>query len=126
MTNKKPLLAIFALGLLFALQAIDFLEYKYLPYQLNNGLMFGFFGNNLMAISLSVLILSVVIVYIKPNYDWRVAMFATGIISNCIDRIIYGGVIDYISVWYIPKFNLADLSIVAGLILIALKKLRTI
>ena len=42
----------------------------------------------------------------------------TGAISNLIDRIVHGGIIDFIECsyrgWYFPTFNIADVAIVIG------------
>ena len=42
----------------------------------------------------------------------------TGAISNVFDRIVHGGVIDFIECsfrgWYFPVFNIADVAIVIG------------
>ena len=47
----------------------------------------------------------------------------SGAISNIIDRIIYGGVIDFIDcyfhLWHWPTFNIADVCIIIGIIGIA-------
>jgi signal peptidase II len=40
---------------------------------------------------------------------------AGGAISNYADRIIHGYVIDYISIWIWPVFNLADVMITLGI-----------
>ena len=40
------------------------------------------------------------------------------VLSNLIDRVFYGGVIDYISVFGLNTFNLADLAIVSSMIII--------
>lgn len=48
-------------------------------------------------------------------------MTLVGAISNLIDRLIYGGVIDFISfsygTWSFPIFNIADCSIVLGVVI---------
>ena len=35
-------------------------------------------------------------------------------LSNMLDRIFRGGVMDYIKFWFLPKFNIADLLITAS------------
>ena len=51
-----------------------------------------------------------------------------GIIGNLIDRIIYGYVIDYISLtfgnYYFPIFNFADICIVVSIILIIVRMIK--
>jgi signal peptidase II len=42
-----------------------------------------------------------------------------GIVGNLIDRLRFGGVTDFISVGWWPAFNIADSSIVVGVILLA-------
>ncbi|NBV40535.1 hypothetical protein EBR77_01710 [bacterium] len=51
---------------------------------------------------------------------WYIALVVTGAFSNIIDRLVYGGVVDFISVqifgWQFPIFNLADCVIVLGIL----------
>ncbi|MCX6808812.1 MAG: signal peptidase II [Candidatus Berkelbacteria bacterium] len=42
-------------------------------------------------------------------------LIALGAISNLIERLCYGGAVDYFNIPLIPTFNLADLLIIAGL-----------
>jgi len=50
----------------------------------------------------------------------------TGSISNLVDRIIYGGVIDFVALsyksWTWPVFNVADMGIVIGAGLMIIQK----
>lgn len=50
---------------------------------------------------------------------WYVAFIVTGALSNLLDRVMYGGVVDFISVrifgWQYPIFNVADCAIVLGI-----------
>lgn len=56
---------------------------------------------------------------------WQRAMgyclLTLGAFSNVIDRSLYGGVIDYIQVWILPIFNLADGMIIGGLVILLIK-----
>ncbi|MCY4177214.1 MAG: signal peptidase II [Endozoicomonadaceae bacterium] len=53
------------------------------------------------------------------------AMVLGGAIGNLLDRIIHGHVIDFILFhyenWYFPAFNIADVAITTGAILLVLK-----
>jgi signal peptidase II len=49
-----------------------------------------------------------------------VGAVAGGAISNYVDRILHSFVIDYISVWIWPVFNLADVAITVGILLLVL------
>lgn len=68
--------------------------------------------------------------------EWAIGyvLVVAGSISNVIDRIIYGGVVDFIAFsfggWEFPVFNVADMCIVGGvgIIMVSLNsfdKLRT-
>lgn len=50
------------------------------------------------------------------------ALALSGAFSNLIDRVLYGGVIDFIVLsykqWYFPVFNIADVCIVLGVIIV--------
>ncbi|MFC1599396.1 signal peptidase II [Patescibacteria group bacterium] len=43
-----------------------------------------------------------------------------GAISNYVDRILHSYVIDYLAIWIWPVFNLADIAITVGILLIVL------
>ena len=45
-------------------------------------------------------------------------LLAAGALSNVLDRFFYGGVIDYIQFWIVPVFNLADMMIIVGLLIL--------
>jgi len=48
-------------------------------------------------------------------------LIVAGSISNIIDRVLYGGVVDFISLsygdWMWPLFNIADVAIVCGVVI---------
>ncbi len=51
---------------------------------------------------------------------WAITLIVTGGIGNLIDRVTLGYVVDYLSFWSFPVFNLADMLVVigAGLVII--------
>lgn len=46
--------------------------------------------------------------------------------SNLIDRLFFGGVIDYVKIWLFPVFNLADVVITIGVLLITIPNIKNI
>lgn len=55
---------------------------------------------------------------IKENniLRWPVALIVLGAVSNLLDRISYGGVVDFIDMPYFTVFNLSDIYISIGVI----------
>lgn len=53
---------------------------------------------------------------VKYKYNWQTCLIAGGGLANLIDRMRWGGVIDYAIIGFLPRFNLADCFILAGLL----------
>ena len=113
---------------------IEFLEPVFdLTYTRNTGAAFGLFDSASNLFLVVALIASMVIIYyyrqIREN-AWiiRVAMGMqmAGALGNAIDRIMRGYVVDFLHVHYdpvgfdYPIFNVADMSIVIGVIVLIL------
>ncbi|MFA6304174.1 MAG: signal peptidase II [Patescibacteria group bacterium] len=49
---------------------------------------------------------------------WGFGLILIGSISNLLDRIKFGGVIDYLDWWIFPVFNLSDVFIFCGCLLL--------
>ena len=86
----------------------------------------------LIFVILVVLVYLFYVLYIsykqKPhNYFslFYLTLIIAGALSNLFDRFIYGAVIDYIHVFLWPTFNLADVMIVAGVVLWAWDVVRS-
>lgn len=54
----------------------------------------------------------------------EVLLILAGGISNLLDRMFYGGVVDFITLPFIPVFNLADILVVVGCVLIFIDLLK--
>lgn len=92
------------------------------PASLNPGIAFGLFKNQgrFFLIPAFLAVLLIFLVYLKTSkektaFRWGLLLILTGAVSNLIDRIVYGSVIDYLLLAKFPySFNLADSAILAG------------
>lgn len=85
-------------------------------------------------IVLAVVVCSILLVWLvrlKPGQTWlatSLSLILGGAISNVIDRIIYGHVIDFIDFyyqnWHWPAFNIADTAISIGAMMLLLEALK--
>lgn len=87
----------------------------------NTGTLWSLFSgpqSNVVFIVLSFLILGGVIFYVRKeqSYNWPFALILAGGVGNLIDRIIFGGVIDFIQIAWWPIFNFADSYLSIGVI----------
>lgn len=116
-----------SLTLLLLVQLVDFLVQDNLRFSLNQQLFFGLMGDNLIAYAIAIPVLTIIIyLFVKKIIGIEACLIATGLISNIFDRIFYGGVVDYFSIFFIPKFNLADILIIAGSLILVYKIIKTI
>lgn len=92
-----------------------------LTYSINNYLAFSLpWSGWILTIFLTILIFGLTIYAVKvtkkqPGQSYGWLFLLAGAYSNLYDRVVYGGVIDYITSWW-TIFNLADLLIGLGLI----------
>jgi len=103
--------------LLILLQAIDYIVQKYGTAEINSQLIFGTLGDNAIAVSISLILILILVISHKKGLieTAPVYLIIAGAISNILDRIFYGGVVDYFALSFIPTFNVADIFIVAGI-----------
>lgn len=97
----------------------------YFTYVKNDGAAFSILGSQrLLLVILSILALFFIIYYITKKDKNGIGYFFLigGIIGNLIDRIFLGYVIDFIGIYTFPIFNIADIFIVLGAILILFEK----
>lgn len=93
----------------------------------NQGAAFGMlqgFGGVFGILAIFVSIAIVIYYPIIPRTDkWMrlaLALQLAGAMGNLIDRLTVGAVTDFVSIWRFPVFNVADLSITVGVIVLLL------
>ncbi len=98
-----------------------------IDYVKNYGAAFNIFNGNRIFLSLVSIIFSVLLIYLiikkidtKSTETIGYSFILAGSIGNGIDRILKGYVIDFINLNYInfPVFNIADISINIGFIIL--------
>lgn len=98
----------------------------------NPGIAFGLFKNygNFFIIPIILIIFFTLFIYFRTSkkevfLKGGLLFIFCGGLSNLIDRLVYGGVIDYLLLKYFPyAFNLADPSILIGVGMIVTKVLQ--
>ena len=102
----------------------------YLKLAYNTGAAFGVFqGNNIFFITIGIIFLVIFIswvVKLKPSFPNNLyfAMILGGACSNLVDRIFLGYVVDYIYLRFWSIFNLSDVFITVGCILIVFTQFK--
>ena len=96
----------------------------------NTGVAFGLAGGAGVGLVLVTVAALALIAYVfsrgpeRPGMWVAAGLLAGGAIGNLIDRLAAGEVTDYIEVGSWPAFNLADVAITAGVVLMLLIYLR--
>lgn len=104
---------------------------NYLSYGLvfNRGINWGLFNSSaslpfaLLTIAIGIVITALMIMAVGAAKEGKsivgYVLIITGAFSNLLDRLFYGGVIDFIVVWFgdwsWPAFNIADAAILLGI-----------
>jgi len=110
-----------------------------LSYTTNAGIAFGMLGDSGLMVKWMLMVISIAAAVFVAAYALRtpltsrlllvsLALLLAGILGNLIDRMLLGYVIDFIDIHYEsyhwPTFNLADMAISIGAILLAIDLLR--
>jgi signal peptidase II len=97
----------------------------------NEGIAFGLFPGNQAAVAVLTVLALALIAGVLARLASRSAMIAFGggllvggSIGNFADRLIHGGVTDFLDPAAFPAFNIADMGIVVGAAIVALGLLR--
>ena len=109
----------------------DLIIFK-VDYVTNFGAAFNIFSGSRLFLSLISLISSIILfnfIFLREDKvinKYGLSFILSGCIGNGIDRFYYGYVIDFINIKYIdfPVFNIADLAINVGVVIMILSYLR--
>jgi signal peptidase II len=103
----------------------------YFTYVKNPGAAFGIFpAGSFLFVIITFVVLAGVLWYLyraRPKDQrllWGIVFCASGALGNVIDRLRIGKVVDFIDVRIWPIFNVADMAIVLGVILVLLYTLK--
>ena len=109
-------------------------DYFYIKYINNTGASWGILSNNrILLIVLSIIALIILIRYINTFKKTKLneigfGFLLGGIIGNLCDRLLFGYVKDFIDLivlhYDFPVFNIADIFIVCGVILLIISIIR--
>ncbi|NLG57850.1 MAG: signal peptidase II [Clostridiales bacterium] len=100
---------------------------------LNTGVSFGFFSEHpelVTLFSLALILLAGAFLRRLPLLGaglWGAGLLLGGALGNFLDRLVYGGVIDYVQLLFMdfPVFNLADVCIILGAGLLVISTFST-
>lgn len=98
----------------------------------NTGIAFGLFKDNGSLVVLSLLAAIALIAFIfyisKKEKDTllliSLGLIGGGALGNLLDRIVRGGVVDFIDLGWWPVFNIADVAIVACVLILLIDVVR--
>jgi signal peptidase II len=111
-------------------ESVDVLGPLQLTSAHNSGVAFGLAGGGGTAVIISTLAALALIVFLfsrDPARPWMwvaVGLLAGGALGNLADRVQSGSVTDFIDLPLWPPFNLADVAITTGVVLLAWVYLR--
>lgn len=96
-------------------------------FQKNTGIAFSLLQNqNIMLVLINLFIISLLTYLYIKNINMRLGLILmiSGAVSNTIDRVFYGYIIDFINLGFWPVFNFADVFASVGLFIIVLKLIK--
>jgi len=112
-------------------EPIQLLPFFRLEHVQNPGIAFGWLDGHsflIAMVSFMIVVLLVIAALAVRNNSrlvWPMAFLVAGSAGNLIDRVANGSVTDFLHFEYWPAFNLADMCIVFGVMLLLLQLLLT-
>jgi len=107
-------------------------DFFYLTYLKNRGIIFGlFFPPTISIIVVSGIIITVLLFLlgkISPKSRWQkisLGLLWGGLLANFFDRLWDGNVVDFLNFRFWPVFNVADITICIGAVLLFIEILKS-
>lgn len=106
-------------------------NFLHITYVKNTGILFGLLkGYNFAFIVISlitILFIFLFFLFVESKFYTQISLLliSAGAISNLIDRIIRGYIVDFIDLRVWPVFNIADICITIGTVIIVLEIFKT-
>lgn len=128
--NKKNIVFTFLFAFLIVLDQLSKFSIRHFGgfYLCNEGVAFGISGLVFWIILIFILIFALfkrkLLTQILKNNLLTATLILAGAFSNLLDRLIFNCVIDFIDFKFWPVFNLADVLIVTGAIIISISFLK--
>jgi signal peptidase II len=97
-----------------------------IQYTQNLGASFGILqGGRWLFIATALIVIYIIFKFYRTFRDKTGLMFLlAGAVGNLLDRVLFGYVRDFISIWIWPTFNLADAFSVIGVALLAWQMIK--
>ena len=96
-------------------------QFFIINYLENYGSFLGLISNKILIILISIIIIFILAFIYRKNKTLQIRLalilIISGLLSNLIDRVYLGYIIDFIDIRFWPIFNLADLYITIGIII---------
>ena len=77
-----------------------------------------------VAVGVLVVVLLAALLIAPARYRLGLGVLLGGAVGNLIDRLRFGAVVDFVDVPWWPTFNVADVAIVVGVVLVVWAVLR--
>ena len=99
-------------------------------YVVNTGAGFGILQGMRWVLIIASLLFVVLVLFYLPKMEKKqllpMSLIFGGAIGNLIDRVISGGVVDFININHWPAFNIADSAITIGIIWLVIQSRKSL